>query len=130
MSLTLMDLSSRHYKAALPPRRAGKFVQLTYRGDEYIVLAPKDFAPFHANIVEKFCEESCLSGGYYEDGRIFRIHAPGWVIVGGGKFELDTEGKTLILSDESLIYGKFDTSGLSERLSDMPSLLGYRIAVS
>lgn len=125
-----MDLSDRHYRDKLPPVRSGKFVQIRHDGEEYIVLAPKDYAPFHANIIEKFCQESCISGGYYDDGRAFRIHASGWLIVGGGKFEIDTEGKSLRLYDESLIYGKFDDSGLAQRLQTTTELTGYTITVS
>jgi len=134
MNVILIDYSelsySREAKGAVPAKRSGKFVQIRNRATEYLVLAPKEFAPYHADIVERFCREKGLSGSFHGEGKRFDIHDPAWVIVGGGKFELDKAEKHIRFYDNSMAYGRFDSQGLKEKILSMDELSDYTLTIS
>jgi hypothetical protein len=104
---------------------SGKFVQVRNKNDEYLVLAPKECASYHADIAERFCREMGLKGYRDGDGKRFTIHDAAWVIAGGGRFELDRRKKYIRLYGNSLAYGRFDSKGLKERISLLPELSTY-----
>ena len=58
ISLVFIDYTPLYYatiaKAAMPPVISGKFVQIRNESTEYLVLSPKEFTKYHANIVERF----------------------------------------------------------------------------
>lgn len=129
MRIVLVDYSgpcfSGEWRTSALPATAGKFVQLRNNTDEYLVFAPKECAPYHADITERFCREMGLKGYRDGDGKRFTIDEPAWVIVGGGRFELDRRKKYIRLYGNSLAYGRFDSKGLSGRLSLLPELSNY-----
>ena len=116
---------SRKVKIAASSKRAGKFVQIRNGTTEYLVLAPKEVASYHADIVERFCREKGLSGSRNGEGRRYDIFEAAWVIVGGGKFELDKGGKRIHFYDNSLAYGRFDSKGLKGKILSVVGLSDY-----
>jgi hypothetical protein len=142
MKTTFIDYSRHYYELVahepLPPRRTGKLVQLWHApsgadgedpADEYIVVAPKALAVYHANIVQRFLDERRVPGAYNAKRDAYRHHDPTWTVVGGGRFDLDDDARTLRLYGESLGYGPFERPGLAARLATYPTLTGYRIDV-
>ena len=133
MKLIFVDYSAIYYsqvvKQAMPEKLAGKFVQIRDDTTEYLVFAPKEFAPYHADIVERFCSERGLSGHYNSKGKRFEIHDSGWVVAGGGKFEMDRTEKRIRLYDNSMAYGRFDTEGLREKILSLKRMSDYRVQV-
>jgi hypothetical protein len=133
MNVILIDYSEIYYstimKTAVPDRLAGKFVQIRNSTTEYLVFAPKELAPYHADIVERFCSEKGLSGHYDSERKRFEIHDPGWVIAGGGKFETDKAEKRIRLYDNSMAYGRFDTEGLREKILSLEGMSDYRVQI-
>ena len=129
MNVILIDYSESYYfreaKIPVPATRSGKFVQIRNKTTEYLVLAPKEFAPYHADIVERFCREEGLSGSYNGEGKRFDIHEPAWIIVGGGKFELDKGKKYIRFYDNSMAYGRFDSKGLKGKILSIGELSDY-----
>jgi len=131
MTFELIDYSPLYYteiaKTDVPPIIIGKFVQIRNESMEYLVFSPKDFTKYHANIVERFCLDKGLEGSYDPDGKRFDIYDQEWVVVGGGKFEIDTTKQTIRFYDDSMAYGKFDSRGLPERVSSIYAYSGYAI---
>ena len=129
MNVILIDYSdaciSREAKTPAPVGSSGKFVQLRDKTTEYLVLAPKECASYHADIAERFCREKGLRGYRDGEGKRFDIHELTWVIVGGGKFELDRRKKYIRLYGNSLAYGRFDSKGLKSKILSICELSDY-----
>lgn len=133
MSFTLINYIPYYYdsvsKTPAPSLIMGKFVQLR-RGDAlFLVLSPKDFTKYHANIVERFCLDRGLKGGYDAERKRYRIHDAAWSIAGGGKFAIDGRRKTIKLFDDSMAYGKFDATGLRDMLLGLPQFAAFTVEV-
>ena len=131
MAIELIDYTKLYYtaiaKTDVPPVIIGKFVQIQNKSMEYIVLSPKEFSQYHANIVERFCLDKGIEGGYDHERKRYDIYDEEWVIVGGGKFEIDAIKKTVRLYDDSMTYGKFVTRGLPEKVSSLPAFSGFAV---
>ncbi len=129
MDVILIDYSeSSHYREAgvpLSSNLSGKFVQIRHRTTEYLVLAPREVASFHADIVERFCREKGLHGSRNSEGNRYDIFEPAWVIVGGGKFDLDREKKHIRFYDNSMAYGKFNRKGFKGKIVSIGALSDY-----
>jgi hypothetical protein len=89
MAFELSEYSPLYYtmiaKTDIPPVIIGKFVQIRSGSMEYLVLSPKDFTKYHANIVERFCLDKGIEGSYDPDRKRFDIYDLEWDIVGGEK---------------------------------------------
>jgi len=131
--MTLIDYTTFYYASlagtSVPPVTAGKFVQIRNGNTLYLVLSPKEFTKYHANIIERFCMDKGIEGNYDAKREKFTIADHVWQIVGGGKFERDTNKKAIKLCDNSMAYGKFDATGLKEMLSACPEFSGYSVTV-
>ncbi len=114
---------------AVPDRLTGKFVQIRNGETEYLIFATKDVAPYHADLLEKFCEERGIPGMYVKERKRYDIHDPDWVIVGGGKFEIDKGKKSVLLYDDSMAYGRFAQKGLREKIQSTRELAGYTVKI-
>ena len=113
----------------VPERYAGKFVQIRKGLTEYLVLSPKEFTRFHADIVSRFCTDRKIPGVFNGRSKSFDIHDPSWVVAGGGKFEIDRGKKYLRLYDNSMAYGKFDRRGLKEKIFGIAKLSDYEVQI-
>lgn len=133
MKFIIKDYSGLYYKRIAhikrPFRRAGKFIQVRHRDTEYLVFSPKEYTRYHADLVEKFCLEKEISGTYNRQCKRYDILEPSWVILGGGKFEIDEEQKTLRLYDNSMAYGKFQEYALISRICSVSKMKGYRVEI-
>ena len=131
MAIELIDYSQLYYtaiaKTAVPPVIIGKFVQIRNQSMEYLVLSPKEFTQYHANLVERFCLDMGIEGSYDVERKRYDIYDQAWVIVGGGKFEIDATKKTIRFYDDSMAYGKFNSRGLAEKVSSLPAFSGYSV---
>jgi len=133
MPTVLIDYIPFYYtsivQTAIPPVVSGKFVQIRNGNMLYLVLSPKEFTKYHANIIERFCMDKGIEGSYDTKREKFAILDQAWVIVGGGKFERDGNKKAIKLFDNSMAYGKFKDEGLKEVLASLPEFSGYTITI-
>jgi hypothetical protein len=113
-----------------PDRTTGKFVQIRHSGIEYLIFSPKELIRYHADLVKRFCEERNISGQYVKERKRYDIHDPEWVVAGGGKFETDRGRKSVVLYDNSMAYGRFDTKGLKERIHRTKELADYTVTIA
>ncbi len=131
--MTLIDYIPFYYTylagTPIPTVVIGKFVQIRNGNTLYLILSPKDFTKYHANIVERFCMDKSIEGNYDSKREKFTIVDQAWTIIGGGKFERDDNKKAIKLYDNSMAYGKFDATGLKEMLGALPEFLGYSIMI-
>lgn len=133
MTIEVIDYSTLYYtaiaKTAVPPVITGKFVQIRNDAALYLVFSPREFTNYHANIVERFCMDKGLEGSYDPERKRYDIYDQTWEILGGGKFEMDTNKKSIKLYDNSKAYGRFEAAGLNEFLNALPEFSGYTISI-
>jgi len=133
MKVIFVDYSEIYYqdvaKTAVLEKRTGKFVQIRNNDTEYLVFSPKELTPYHAGLVERFCADKGLKGSYDDKNKSFEVHEPDWVVVGGGKFEIDNTEKCIRLYDDSMAYGRFDSKGLKEKIHSIFELTGYAVLI-
>lgn len=133
MPTVLIDYTPFFYTSLagtpVPTVVIGKFVQIRNGNTLYLVLSPKELTKYHANIVERFCMDKSIEGSYDVKREKFTIMDWSWQIVGGGKFERDTNKKAIKLYDDSMAYGKFDATGLKEILGALPEFSGCAISI-
>lgn len=133
MDVVFVDYIETYYsdkaKTPVPDKINGKFVQIRNKQAEYLVFSPRELTLYHANIVERFCLDRGLKGAYAGEEKRFDIREPGWEVVGGGKFDIDTPLKQARLYDNSLAYGRFDSKGLKKKISSTGKFPGYSIVI-
>ena len=133
MAMVFIDYTRLYYtairKTGIPPMTSGKFVQIRHELTEYLIFSPAEFTKYHANIVERFCFDRGIEGSYDPEGKRYDIHDRAWIVIGGGKFEIDARQKTIRLYDNSMAYGKFKMQGLTENITVLPELSGFTILI-
>jgi len=127
--IQVIDYSRVAFGPSLPPRRKGKFVQVTDGETEYVVLAPYELATHHAVILDRFCVQHEVKGAWIRKPAEFRILEGAWAILGGGHFEIDEDARSLRLFGDSMAYGGFDRDGLKEKLAANRDFQGYSIRI-
>ena len=133
MTIVFIDYTHLYYtaiaKTGVPPARSGKFVQIRHGSTEYLVFSPTEFTKYHANIVERFCLDRGVEGGYDSGGKHYNISDRAWIVTGGGKYEIDTDRKTIKLYDKSMAYGKFDIPGLHDKIRSLPEFHDFAVRI-
>jgi hypothetical protein len=133
MATVFIDYTRLYYSAIatveVPLAISGKFVRIRNESTDYLVFSPKEFTKYHANIVERFCFDKGIEGGYDPERKRYDILDQAWVISGGGKYQIDKKGKVIRLYDESMAYGKFELPGLRETLLGVPELTGFTVMI-
>jgi len=129
MATVFIDYTPLYYtaiaKTGIPLVISGKFVQIRNGSTDYLVFSPKEFTKYHANIVERFCLDKGVEGLYDSERKRYNMYDQAWVVMGGGKYELDKTRKVIRLYDESMAYGKFEVLGLREHILSMPEFTGF-----
>lgn len=93
----------------------GKFVQVLWKGKPWLLIASKDQHAFHNQIVAHFLSEQHLPY-HWRSPEQLEFDQPEFEILGGGKFLLNWSAQQLTLSDNSMVYGRFDEARLKNDL--------------
>lgn len=93
----------------------GKFVQIRWKGAPWLLVASKDQHAFHNQIVAHFLSEQHIPF-HWRSPEVLEFDYPEMNILGGGKFQLDWQAGSLHLSDNSMVYGRFDEEALGRDL--------------
>ncbi len=128
MKIIYIDYAEKFYRD-IPDYYSGKFVQIRHSRTEYFIFSPREFTKYHANIVERFCSENNIAGIFDNVHKRFDILESDWITVGGGKFEVDRKRKKVHLYDDSMAYGKFNATGLEERILAIDKFSGYKVRI-
>lgn len=92
-------------------------------------MAPAELCVYHANIAGRFFEESGVDGAFNPKRDVFSLTDTEWEITGGGFWEVDDGIRLLRLYGRSQAYGRFDASGLADRLGGLDELASHRISI-
>ena len=98
------------------PLREGKFLQLIWREREYLVFASSEIHRYHNQILAHFLTDSAIPHRWVTRETLEFAH-PALNVIGGGRFRVDTGERSLALWDDSQAYGRFQTSGLTDRIA-------------
>jgi hypothetical protein len=133
MAIVFIDYAHFYYRAIahteVPAVINGKFVLIQNDATEYLVFSPKEFTKYHANIVERFCLDKGIAGGYDSEVKRYVIADRAWAVAGGGKYEIDTMNKTIKLYDNSMAYGKFEIQGLKRKILSLPAFSHFAVRI-
>ena len=75
------------------PLTRNMLIEIRKGSSLYLVLSPREFTKHYENIVERFCMDKGIEGSYDAKREKFTIADQEWQIVGGGKFERNTNKK-------------------------------------
>ena len=96
----------------------GKFVQISWKGSPWLLLASKDQHAFHNQIIAHFLSEQHIPF-HWKSPELLEFDYGEMTILGGGKFLLDWQAGSLLLSDNSMVYGRFDEAVLKQDLQQV-----------
>ncbi len=112
------------------PPVEGKFLQLIWRGREYILFSARDLHRFHNEILGRFVADHDIEH-HWLDNQALQLDAADLTVIGGGRFRSDTAARTLALSDNSQAYGRFDERGLKQKIAGAESpWVGFSITIT
>lgn len=98
------------------PEINGKFLQLTWHGQEYLIFAHFELHGYHNQILGHFLEDHAVPHCWVTKETL-EVYEPELIVIGGGRFRVDTEHGTLALWDDSQVYGRFDKRGLLDKIA-------------
>lgn len=96
--------------------RTGKFLQLLWHGDEYLVFAQAMAYRYHNQILARFLAERGIAH-HWRDEQTLEFDTQVLDVVGGGRFRVDDNARILRLWDQSQAYGRFAESELVQRIA-------------
>ena len=128
-----MKLEITEYRPAdgsdQPSQSEGKFVQLVLEDCEYLVFAPFSLHGYHNQIVAHFLDDRGISHRW-RDPETLDVDTPSVRVIGGGRYRVDAAAQALHLWDNSQVYGRFDSRGLSDKIAASDhEWRGYAISV-
>jgi hypothetical protein len=101
----------------------GKFLQLRWQDNDYLLFASRDSYRFHNQMLARFLANHALPH-HWRDEATLEFDLPRLRVVGGGRFRFTRETQRLELWDESQAYGRFEEAGLVERIRASGHLYG------
>lgn len=101
----------------------GKFLQLRWQGNDYLLFATRDRFRFHNQMLGRFLANHALPH-HWRDEATLEFDLPRLSVVGGGRFRFTREPQRLELWDESQAYGRFEEWGLAESIRASGHLYG------
>jgi hypothetical protein len=108
---------------------AGKFLQFTWRKQEYLVFAPFELHRYHNQILGRFLSDNAVAHRWITKGML-EVGDPDLGVTGGGRFRVSLDRKVLELWDTSQAYGRFDENGLLEKIADAGhAWSGFRVKI-
>jgi hypothetical protein len=108
----------------------GKFLQLTWRGQAYLLFAPESVHRYHNQILGQFLTEHHIIHEW-KGKHTLVAQDPALAVHGGGRFVVDRTRRTLTLSDNSHAYGRFQELGLADEIAAARHpWQGYRLHIA
>ncbi len=94
----------------------GKFLQLHWRAQEYLVFAPLALHRYHNQLLARFLDDNAIPYRWL-DRESLEVIDPDLNVIGGGRLRVNRLERSLTLWDDSHVYGRFDESGLVEKIA-------------
>ncbi|MCP4683975.1 MAG: hypothetical protein GY867_00875 [bacterium] len=107
-----------------------KFV-LIARSDRlhFVVGAVAEYT-YHANLVEKFCDERSIASAWLQKPDVLEVVEAGVRVLGGGHLQIDEVRQRMKLFGVSKAYGVFHARDVSDLAQKDPFFTGYKVSFS
>jgi hypothetical protein len=129
MSVVIIDYPLPE-SAANPTDYEGTFLQLRWRGQEYLVFAPQTLHRYHNQLLAHFLTDHAIPHRWLNQETL-QVDEPELAVSGGGRFRVNTLTETLRLWDNSQAYGRFEESGLPDKIAGAGHLWSsYEVKIS
>ena len=116
--------------AASQTEYEGKFLQLRWHGQEYLVFAPQTLHRYHNQLLAHFLADHAIPHRWLNQEKL-QIDGPKVTVIGGGRFRVNTLTATLLLWDNSQAYGRFEESDLPNKIAGAGHpWSGYEVKIS
>lgn len=99
-----------------PAQIEGKFLELTLHDSEYLLFAPRGLYPYHNHILARFLNDQNIPHRWAQEDRL-EFDFPALRVIGGGRFRVNVSERMLLLWDNSQAYGRFEASGLEQKIA-------------
>ncbi len=109
-------------------RFSGKFVLVSHNSICNLVFGPLKEFPYHANLLDRFCDENEIPAGWVHKSDLLEIYDPEVSINGGGWIEIDGVEKNVRFEGYSTAYGKYDRDKLSRLVANHSFFEGYDLS--
>jgi hypothetical protein len=132
----MTGMSATGIQVYLPPGGApsastleGKFLQISWRGRDHLLFAPKGLHRYHNQMLAQFLAEHGIAHRWASEQRL-DVDDPGLEIHGGGRFRVDAVRRELALWDNSQAYGRFDAERAVRAIAAADHVWsGYRVVI-
>ena len=94
----------------------GKFLQLVLHGQHTLLFSPGSRHRYHNQILARFLQDNAVAHRWITEERL-DYDTSKLQVLGGGRFRVNRDARTLELWDDSHVYGRFDDHGLAERIA-------------
>ena len=84
-----------------------KFVLVRWKDCIFLVIGPVAQFPYHANLLEKFCDSNQLPCSWASRPTLLEVYDQALQVRGGGWAEVQPKLKKIIFKGRSTAYGKF-----------------------
>jgi hypothetical protein len=105
-----------------------KFVMIACSDCLHFVVGPVAAYRYHANLVQRFCEERSLASAWVQRPDVLEVVDPDARVLGGGHLLIDEPTRRMKLYGVSRAYGVFNARDLSGLAEKEPFFLGYRVS--
>lgn len=106
-----------------------KFVLIGGDAQLNLVLGRVSQFPYHANLVDRFCDRQGIAAGWVKKPALVKIYDAEYTVRGGGWMKFDRSGNSLEVYGHSSVYGKYDPSDLNRVVRVHPFFAGYTVSV-
>ncbi len=94
----------------------GKFLQLTLRGQAFVLFAPASAHRYHNQLLARFLGERRIPHRWAMPEQLV-IESDEVIVHGGGRFRVDSKARRLMLWDNSQACGRFDARTITQQLA-------------
>lgn len=106
------------------PEEQGKFVLLGKGRSLHLILSPISLTPYHANIVYQYLQVEGRGQVENAGEAGCRILSKGWIVNGGGYYQVQNWLHHISLHGKSTAFGKYRANLLAPHLDAIPGALG------
>ena len=115
----------------IPEKRnhEGKFLQLDFQEQSYLLFASRDTHQYHNQILAHFLKEKNIPH-HWDDSETLESNSPSLLVIGGGRFRANIDTHSLELWGSSQAYGRFNDNNIRFLISQANHRWsGYKVKI-
>lgn len=105
-----------------------KFVLIVWSNCLHFVVGPIADFKYHANLVERFCNERSVPTAWLQKPDVLEVVEAGVRVLGGGHVEINRARRRMKCYGVSKAYGVFNAQDMSELIRNDPFFADCRVS--